>query len=211
VLKLLGEDLPSTGEMSTVVQLLEIAKTRIFSAFTSGNMFSLPHTKCKRDEDIMRFYMKLVLVSYHKSDHEASILGAYYICRWLSFCLHRKVICRYTPVALSYYSGMLMYGFEIRNINEAHRLGNLALKCLNDSGSQAELPGKHCGFTCRIYFYFRQDLTYFYVLPFVNERNIVSDFILSDDSFFIAPTNTRFSLVYYGFVGVLFEPIQGES
>jgi hypothetical protein len=125
-----------------IKQIMEIARTRIFTAFTSEDMFSLPHTECKTDEDIMRLYWKLVLVSYHKSDYEASILCAYYISRWLGFCLKRKVICRYTPVALAFYCGMLLaHGFETRDINESYRLGNIALRCLNESDSQAELPG----------------------------------------------------------------------
>jgi hypothetical protein len=142
VLKLLGEEVPITGKMSAVLQIWDMAKTRIFTAFTSDEIFSLPHTKCKRDEDIMRFYWKLMVVSYHRgNDYYATILCGYYVNRWLSFCLNRKAICRYTPVSLVFYSALILSVFDTRNINEAHRLGNVALRCLHDSGSQAELPG----------------------------------------------------------------------
>jgi hypothetical protein len=142
VLKLLGEEVPLSGELSTVLQIWDMAKTRIFTAFTSDDIFHLPETKCKRDVDIMRFFWKLMLVSYHRGDdYYTTILCSYYVNRWVSFCLEKKAICRYTPVALVYYSAMILCVFDTRNINEAHRLGNIAMRCLHESDSQDELSG----------------------------------------------------------------------
>eukprot|EP00956_Cyclotella_meneghiniana_P022153 scaffold41388_cov125-Cyclotella_meneghiniana.AAC.6 len=69
-----------------------------------------------------------------------------------------RAVCRHTPICLVWYSGLLVHGFSERNCTEAHRLGKIALKLLNESEDQNEVAGTYC--------------------------------------------------VYYGFVGILYEPIQ---
>ncbi|KAL7513085.1 hypothetical protein ACHAXN_010337, partial [Cyclotella atomus] len=82
--------------------------------------------------------------SYTKGDIEdrraRGLLCSYYISRWVSYCLNQKVICRHTPVALGFYSAVLVHGFGERNCREALRFGKVALQFLNENEDENELP-----------------------------------------------------------------------
>lgn len=139
VLKLLGEDMPSdpdTGN-SALNHLLEITKTRVNFALTRNiALLNMPRTECKKTVAIMKFYSQLALVSYNKGP----LLCGYYISRWVGFSLSKMVLCRYTPVALAFYSAVLAYGLDKRNCNESYRIGKIALALLSESEYKMELP-----------------------------------------------------------------------
>jgi predicted ATPase len=106
-LKLLGEDVPNDTELSAMTQIIELARTRIYSSFvSSSDMLNMPRTTCRQSAEIMRFYYQLALVSYSSkatSTHSMRrLLCGYYISRWVSYCLNQKVVCKHTPVALGF-------------------------------------------------------------------------------------------------------------
>eukprot|EP00804_Cyclotella_cryptica_P020612 CCRYP_003442-RB/>CCRYP_003442-RB protein AED:0.05 eAED:0.05 QI:255/1/1/1/1/1/3/704/1362 len=149
VLKLLGEDMPynpDTGH-SALSHLVEITKTRLHCALTTNNaLLNMPRTECKRTVAIMKFYSQLALVSYNKGP----LLCGYYISRWVSFSLSKMVVCRYTPVALAFYSAVLAYGLNERNCLEAYRIGKIALTLLNESEHKMEMPRVYLSFYCYV-------------------------------------------------------------
>jgi hypothetical protein len=64
----------------------------------------------------------------------------YSTSRGVSFCLKENVVCRETPVLLSFYSGSLGYGFNEMFVREGYRLGKIAVAMVNRSGCRTELP-----------------------------------------------------------------------
>jgi predicted ATPase len=106
-LKLLGEDVPYDTELSAITQIIELARTRIYSSFvSSSDMLNMPRTTCRQSAEIMRFYYQLALVSYTKGNTQTGrirgLLCGYYISRWVSYCLNQKVVCKHTPLALGF-------------------------------------------------------------------------------------------------------------
>lgn len=106
-LNLLGEQVAKDTEVSSISMIVELGRTRVNSSFvSSSDMLKMPRTSCKQTGEIMRFYHQLALVSYTKGNKETGrargLLCSYYVSRWVSYCLNKKVVCRHTPVALSF-------------------------------------------------------------------------------------------------------------
>lgn len=67
MLNLLGQNVPYENQLSATKQLIQLAQTRLNSAFTSDEDYcNMKYTENKRINDIMRFYAQLTLVSYTK-------------------------------------------------------------------------------------------------------------------------------------------------
>ena len=67
MLNLLGQNVPYENQLSAITQLIQLAQTRLNSAFTSDEDYcNMKYTENKRINDIMRFYAQLTLVSYTK-------------------------------------------------------------------------------------------------------------------------------------------------
>ena len=143
---MLGEKVANESEMSTISQIIELGRVRVSSTFTSSSdLLNAPRTQSKRTCDIMRFYHQLVMAAFTKGNTRTGrtrgLLCAYYLSRWVSFCINKKAVCRHTPICLVWYSGLLVHGFSEQNCREAHRLGKIALKLLTESEDQNEVAG----------------------------------------------------------------------
>ena len=143
---MLDEQVPNDSEISTIFQIIELGCMRVSSTYkSSSDLLNAPRTQSKKTCDIMRFYHQLVMAAFTKgntrSGRTRGLLCAYYISRWISFCINNKAVCRHTPLCLVWYSGLLIHGFSERNCHEAHRLGKIALKILNESEHQNEVAG----------------------------------------------------------------------
>lgn len=106
-LKMLGEDLPYNTGYPGIMQFFGVISTRLNTSQTSSSsILRMPRTEDKRTMFIMRFYYQLVLVTYTKSNNQPNkfrgILCGYYVSRWVSYILSKRIVCRYTPVALAF-------------------------------------------------------------------------------------------------------------
>ena len=95
---MLGEKVANESEMSTISQIIELGRVRVSSTFTSSSdLLNAPRTQSKRTCDIMRFYHQLVMAAFTKGNTRTGrtrgLLCAYYLSRWVSFCINKKAVC----------------------------------------------------------------------------------------------------------------------